>query len=82
MLCSLSHVQLLTILWTVALQAPLPRGFYRQEYWIGLQCPPPGDLPDLRIKPKFPALQEDSLLSAPPLPHSRFHLKLRGVKIN
>ena len=31
-------------LWTVAWQAPLSMGFYRQEYWSGLPCPPPGDL--------------------------------------
>ena len=36
---------------TVALQAPLPMGFSRQEYWSGLSCPPLGDLPDLGIKP-------------------------------
>ena len=32
--------------WTVACQAPLSTGFSRQEYWSGLPCPPPGDLPD------------------------------------
>ena len=26
-------------------------GFPRQEYWSGLPCPPPGDLPDLGIEP-------------------------------
>ena len=26
--------------------------FSRQEYWSGLPCPPPGDLPDPGIKPK------------------------------
>ena len=26
-------------------------GFSRQEYWSGLPCPPPGDLPNLGIKP-------------------------------
>ena len=31
--------------WTVARQAPLSMGFSRQEYWSGLPCPPPGDLP-------------------------------------
>ena len=34
-------------------------GFSRQEYWSGLPCPPPGDLPDPGIKPAslmFPAL--------------------------
>ena len=32
--------------WTVAHQAPLPMGFSRQEYWSGLPCPPPRDLPN------------------------------------
>ena len=27
-------------------------GFSRQEYWSGLPCPPPGDLPDPEIKPE------------------------------
>ena len=31
-------------------QAPLSMGFSRQEYWSGLPRPPPGDLPDSRIK--------------------------------
>ena len=30
---------------TVAHQAPLPMGFFRQEYWSGLPFPSPGDLP-------------------------------------
>ena len=33
-------------LWTVARQAPLPVRFSRREYWRGLPCPPPGDLPE------------------------------------
>ena len=28
--------------------------FSRQEYWCGLPCPPPGDLPDPGIKPVPP----------------------------
>jgi len=36
-------------------------GFPRQEYWSGLPFPSPGDLPDLEIKPKFPALAVTSL---------------------
>ena len=36
--------------WSVALQAPLSMGFPRQEYWKGLSCPPPGDLPDPGIE--------------------------------
>ena len=37
-----------------------------QEYWSGLPCPPPGDLPNPRIKLRSPSLQEDSLPSEPP----------------
>ena len=47
--CALSHfrcVQLFATLWTVAQQAPLSMGFSRQEYWSGLSCLPPGDLPN------------------------------------
>ena len=47
----LSCVWLFTILWTAAHQAPLSMGFSSQEYWSGLPCPPPGDLPDPGIKP-------------------------------
>ena len=36
--------------WTVARQAPLSMGFFRQEYRSGLPCPPAGDLPDPGIK--------------------------------
>ncbi|ELR60842.1 hypothetical protein M91_04482, partial [Bos mutus] len=32
-------------------QAPLSIGFSRQEYWSGLPCPPPEDLPHPGIKP-------------------------------
>ena len=46
-----SHVQLLATPWTVAYQASLSMGFSRQEYWSGLPFPPPGDLPNPRIKP-------------------------------
>ena len=52
--------------WTIARQVPLSIGFSRQEYWSGLPCPPPGDLPNPGIKPRSPALQGDSLLSEPP----------------
>ena len=37
--------------WTVALPTPLSMGSSRQEYWSGLPCPPPGDLPNPGIKP-------------------------------
>jgi len=53
-------------MWTVACQAPLSMGFSRQEYWSGLPCPPPRDLPNPGIKFRSPALQADSLPSEPP----------------
>ena len=44
-------------LWTVAHQAPLSMGFSRQEYWSGLPCLSPGDLPSLpRDEPSSLAL--------------------------
>ena len=46
-----SHVLLFATLWTIACQAPLSMGFSRQEYWSGLPCSPPGDLPDPGIEP-------------------------------
>ena len=51
MLNCFSSVQLCATLWTVACQVPLSMGFSRQEYWSGLPCPPPGNLPDPGIKP-------------------------------
>ena len=50
--------------WTV-----LSMGFSRQEYWSGLPCPPPRDLPDPGMEPTpsaSPALQADSLPTEPP----------------
>ena len=38
-------VRLFVIPWTLACQAPLSMRFFRQEYWSGLPCSPPGDLP-------------------------------------
>ena len=58
----LSHfscIKLFATPWTVAHQALLSMGFSRQEYWSGLRCPPPGDLPNSGIEPvslTYPAL--------------------------
>ena len=41
-------------------------GFPRQEYWSGLSCSPPGDLPNPGIETRSPALQADSSPSEPP----------------
>ena len=48
---SLSFVWLSAAPGTIACQNPLFMGFSRQEYWSGLPCPPPGDLPDPGIEP-------------------------------
>ena len=49
----LSHVWLFATPWIVACKAPLCMGFSRQEYWSGLPCPPPGDLPNPGIEPRL-----------------------------
>ena len=44
-------------------------GFSRKQYWSGLPCLPPGDLPDSVIEPTSlmsPALAGGSLALAPP----------------
>ena len=70
--CVLSHfscVQLFVPLRTVDRQAPLSMGFFRQEYWNGLPCLPPGDLPDQgteRMSLSLLHLQAGSLLLVPP----------------
>ena len=43
---------------TIACQALSYMEFSRQEYWSGLPCSSPGDLPDPRIQPVSPALQQ------------------------
>ena len=52
MLSLFSCVQLFVTLWNIAHQAPLSMGFSRQQYWSGLPCPPPRDLPDPGIEPE------------------------------
>ena len=56
-------------LWTVAGQAPLSTGIFKEEYWSGLAFPPPGDLsPGIEpTSPVYPALQANSSLPTEPL---------------
>ena len=56
MLSHFSCVWLWETLWTVACQAPLYLGFSKQEYWSGLPCSLPGDIPNPGIEPASPAL--------------------------
>ena len=57
-----SRVWLSVTPWTIQPARLLrPWRFSRQEYWSGLPCPPPGDLPNPRIKHRSPPFQVDSL---------------------
>ena len=62
MLSRFSGVQLFATPWTVARKTPLSMGIFRQEYWSGFPCPPPGNLPNPGIKPRSPTLQAETLL--------------------
>ena len=87
----LSHIQPFLTLWTVAYQEPLSVGFSKQEYWSGLPCPPPGDLPNSGMEPRSPALQADSLPFEPrgkPSKHKKtskykslWHICLTGLPL-
>ena len=58
----LSRVRLFAAPWAAAHQAPLSVELSRQEYWRGLPCPSPGDLPDQGSNPRLLHWQADSLL--------------------
>ena len=57
----ISRVQLYATQWTIARQAPLSVGVFKQEYWSGLPFLPPGDLPDPGLEPMSPASHAHSL---------------------
>ena len=50
---------------------PLSVGFSGQEYWSGLPCPPPGDLPNPGVEPRSLALQSHFLPPEPPRSSNR-----------
>ena len=62
-----SHVWLFATPWTVAHQAPLSMGFFKQEYWSGLLFPSPGVLPNPGIKPTSAALAGGFFTIQPPV---------------
>ena len=67
--CTLSLIQLFVTPWTGAHQAPLSMEFSRQEYWSGVPCPPPGDLPDSGIETLsscVSSVASESLTTSPP----------------
>ena len=49
-------------------------GFSRQEYWSGLPCPPPGDLPDPGIQPETSLSPAGRFCTAEPL--GKFYLQI------
>ena len=65
-MCACTQLCLFVTPWTVARQAPLSIGFFREEYWSGLPCSPPRDLPNPGIEPESPALAGGFFTTAPP----------------
>ena len=61
-------------------QAPLSMRFSRQDYWSGLLCHPPGNLPDQGTEPTSPVsptIQADSLpLSHRGSPTTHIHVSI------
>ena len=73
------QVWLFVTLWIVACQTPLCMRFSRQEYWSGLPCPPPGDLPNPGIEPRSPTLQANYLSAEPPRKPKNTGLGIRSL---
>ena len=76
---SVSHIQLLATLWTVARQTSLSMGFPRQEYYSELPFLSPGALPDPVIKPTSSTLAGRFYTTEPvgkPFNYSSFIVKV------
>ena len=73
-LSGFSSIWILVTLGTAVCQAPLSMGFSRQEYWSGLPCPPPGELPDAGIEHTSLCLMHWQAGSLPPAPPRRWHI--------
>ena len=63
---SLSSVQLFTIPWTAAYQAPPTMGFSRQEYWSGVPLPSPSLYSKSSFKKKNMGFLGGSVVKNPP----------------
>ena len=66
--CSVTHL-CLTLCNPMDYSFPLSVELSRQEYWSRLPFPPPGDLPNPRIKPMPPALAGRIFTTEPPGKH-------------
>ena len=88
-MCLLGHfsrVRLSVTSWTVARQAPLSRGFSRQEHGGGFPRPPPGHLPDPGIERGSPESAGRFFTTEPPgktplTPSLCAHLSLKLIPI-
>ena len=70
-----SRHTLLQFFWIVAWYSSLSMGFSRQQYWSGLPCSSPGDLPNPGIDPRLLCLRQWQAGSSPGnsiIEHSRF----------
>ena len=63
---ALSRVRPFEILWTVALQDPLPTVFSGQEYWSEWPFPPSQDVPNTGMEPESPTLAAELFTDEPP----------------
>ena len=90
-LSSFSRVRLFATPWTAPGQAPLSMGFFSQESWSGLPCPPPGDLPSPGVKPasvaspalagKFFTTLGSPALAIPPVKPKQPHKGLQSLGV-
>ena len=81
---SLQSRPTLCSLMAVACQAPVSMEFSRQEYWSGLPCPPPEDLPIPGIEPgslTSPALAGGFFTREPPGKPFQDPIKSQTVKL-
>ena len=69
--CVLSHSVVSDSAWTVARQALLSTGFFRQEYWSWLPFPPPGIFPVQGSNPRLLCLLQHRQILYPRSPQGR-----------
>ena len=76
---SLSHVQLFVTPWTVAYQASLSMGFFRQEHWSGLPFPSPMHESESEVAQSCPTLS-DPMDCSPPSSSVHGIFQARGLE--